>query len=336
MTKNIFFQNDISNETNWRAIVLQGKNTASYKFALAKALLEIDTKRAEVSLKELAVPFSLYIASHVSLNPKQSLGNSGKFLSSCADFNLGLIDKNELQSITEKYGFKYVLDAFHNLAGAQVPVSFFHRNHSNKSIILTDEFYQLAQGPQLKNLGLEVEARWKLWETAIGLNISPNHLIVNNDAIHGDLFIRDFSRRRVGVTSTRGALNGYQKGKCFYCNRDINVERGLSNSCDVDHFFPESLKFPNINCVWNLVLACKTCNRWDKSARIPNLTLVQKLHKRNEYLISSHHPLSQTIINQTGKDALIRSNFLQKYYNEAYEIIPVLFNPVQVDRNYIR
>ena len=41
------------------------KNTASYKFALAKALLEIDTKRAEVSLKELAVPFSLYIARHL-------------------------------------------------------------------------------------------------------------------------------------------------------------------------------------------------------------------------------------------------------------------------------
>jgi hypothetical protein len=62
---------------------------------------------------------------------------------------------------------------------------------------------------------------------------------------------------------------------------------------------------------------------------------LQKLNTRNEYFITSHHPLSQTIINQTGSTPKSRSKFLQKYYNAAFEIIPVHFNPTQVDKDYL-
>lgn len=335
MPANIFIQNDASNETNWRAIILQGKNTASYKFALAQALLTSQHNQSSVTLKDLAIPFALNVAKHLANNPKQTVGNRGIFLTSCDQFNSGVIEEDELQAITEKHGFKYVLDAFHNIAGGEVGARFFDNDATKKSITLTDEFYELVKGKQLKNLEQEVEARWKLWETAISLNISANLLIVNNDSTGGRLFIRDYSKRRVDVTSPRDALNGYQKGKCFYCNTDISVIQGVENSCDVDHFFPESLKFPDIDCVWNLVLACKSCNRWDKSARIPNTSLLQKLNTRNEYFITSHHPLSQTIINQTGSTPKSRSKFLQKYYNAAFEIIPVHFNPTQVDKDYL-
>ena len=335
MSANIFIQNDASNETNWRAIILQGKNTASYKFALAQALLTSQHNQSVVTLKDLAIPFALNVAKHLANNPKQTIGNRGVFLTSCDQFNSGIIEEDELQAITEKNGFKYVLDAFHNIAGGEVCARFFDNDTTKKSITLTDEFYELVKSKQLKNLELEVEARWKLWETAISLNISARHLIVNNDPTGGHLFIRDYSRRRVDVTSPRDALNGYQKGKCFYCNTAISVIQGVDNSCDVDHFFPESLKFPDIDCVWNLVLACKSCNRGHKSARIPNTSLVQKLNTRNEYFITSHHPLSQTIINQTGSTPNTRSKFLQKYYNAAFEVIPVHFNPTQVDKDYL-
>lgn len=51
-------------------------------------------------------------------------------------------------------------------------------------------------------------------------------------AFHGDI-------RRKQVTSCRGALNGYQKGKCFYCFSDIIIDSVESRNTDVDHFFPD-------------------------------------------------------------------------------------------------
>ena len=68
---------------------------------------------------------------------------------------------------------------------------------------------------QFSNLSNEVEARWRLWETAISLNISTNHLVISNDLQDNNLFVQIDKRRRVDVTSTRDALNGYQKGKCL-------------------------------------------------------------------------------------------------------------------------
>ena len=47
------------------------------------------------------------------------------------------------------------------------------------------------------------------------------------------LFAIDRARHRKPVTGSRGALNGYQCGKCFYCFRDITLE-GVEGSPDVD------------------------------------------------------------------------------------------------------
>ena len=57
-----------------------------------------------------------------------------------------------------------------------------------------------------------------------------------------------------------------------------------------------------INGVANLVLACTDCNRGvnGKFAHLPALPLLQRLHERNEYLITSHHPLRETLLVQTG------------------------------------
>ena len=49
---------------------------------------------------------------------------------------------------------------------------------------------------------------------------------------------------------------------------------------------------------------------------MPSLPLLERLNKRNEYLISSNHPLKKTIIRQTGKTAQGRLGSY-KAYNEA-------------------
>ena len=49
-------------ESYWRSIILFGNNVASYKFALAKSLLEIaPTGKTEITLQDLADPFSRHI-----------------------------------------------------------------------------------------------------------------------------------------------------------------------------------------------------------------------------------------------------------------------------------
>ena len=197
------------------------------------------------------------------------------------------------------------------------------------------------------------------------------------------------------MTSARGALNGYQKGKCFYCHRDISIgeadsasadaffrevdssydseimepllvsenfsrggmtdgglvsidgrpltrenalyragshvpedgapetDKSADAGCDVDHFFPHTLQSLstdiNLDGVWNLVLACPSCNRGEdgKFARVPALKYLERLHERNEFLISSHHPLRETLKRQTGETVEDRVRFLNHVYKDA-------------------
>jgi hypothetical protein len=115
----------------------------------------------------------------------------------------------------------------------------------------------------------------------------------------------------------------YQLGYCFYCFDEIHLENEDEAFPEVDHFFPHALKQYDvggiIDGVWNLVLACKDCNRGPggKFDKIPSLALLKRLNKRNEFLIESNHPLKETLIRQTGKDIQRREAFLDQFYWEA-------------------
>ena len=134
----------------------------------------------------------------------------------------------------------------------------------------------------------------------------------------------DNKRRRKSVTSSRDALNGYQKGYCFYCFDGIHLEQGKESFPEVDHFFPHTLKQqgfgPIIDGVWNLVLACQDCNRGEggKFASVPTEKLLARLNTRNEYLIGSNHPLKETLMSQTGGSEDERKAFLSSFYNRAW------------------
>jgi hypothetical protein len=128
--------------------------------------------------------------------------------------------------------------------------------------------------------------------------------------------------KRTSITSVRDALNGYQKGKCFYSFFDISVSPKSPDLCHVDHFIPHSRKMEhsklgaNINGVWNLVLASKGTNL-AKNAILPHRRYLERLHRRNEFFIGSKHPLAETIINQTGLTTETRRKFLETQYQVA-------------------
>ena len=322
-----FVENDAEIDTFWRSIILLGNNVASYKFALAKTLINLDKSSSSISLDELALPFAKQVCEHLKSNPKQITSSSSQFINYCSQFNDSFINEVELKEQTVKLGFNNVIDAFHNVRKSEVPRFFEDNRHINRSIELTDNFYNLMDKDKYNNLEHEIESRWRLWETAISVKINPNLLQIENDIESGSLYLIQDNKKRIDVTSSKNSLNGYQKGKCFYCRRNISIHSGNEDTCDVDHFFPHLLKhhdFEAIDKVWNLVLSCKDCNRGvsGKFERIPDISYLEQLYDRNNYLIESHHPLRETIINQTGKTSQDRISFLQAFYDLASSKIP--------------
>lgn len=389
----VFQEAEPSLESYWRSVILFGRNVASYKFALAKSLLEIaPTGRTEVSLEELAEPFSRHLCEHIAHSPKQVTSSQSSFLDTCKAFNEGTVSRDELLEVTARKGFVNVIDAFHVVNDGVLPVSFYTKDYfaRTKKIILTDEIFKLRDTGYFDDFGKEAESRWRLVETAWEQKIAANLLEVQYSDRGELLYVEPVRFRRKAVTSARGALNGYQKGKCFYCHRDISIgdadkasadaffrevdsSYGLEEAapllvsenfsrggtadgglvsldgrpltrenalyragshvpeddadesgktagagCDVDHFFPHTLQplvnGVNLDGVWNLVLACPSCNRGEggKSARVPAIRYLDRLHERNEFLIASHHPLRETLMLQTGRTVEDRVRFLKE------------------------
>ena len=331
-------------ENYWRAIILFGKNTASYKFALAKSLIDVSLERKSdlITLDDLALPYALHLAEHLKHSPKQSTAKTSQFIQACQDFNEGKIDEDRLIQITKKEGFKYVLDAFHVVNTKAVTERFYDvineeffidERKFNKGIRLTDNLFKLfyVYDNSAKDLNQETESRWNLVEKAWELNINKNLIAVEFDQETKQLFTQDSKYRRTNITTSRGALNGYQKSRCFYCFKEISISSADDLLADVDHFFPHLLKpdIANAGCcrpvnvdgVWNLVLSCAECNRGEsgKFAQVPTIELLERLHTRNEYLIGSHHPLRETLIMQTGTTERDRKYFLDKSYRFSKE-----------------
>ena len=319
--------NDPSLESQWRAIILFGKNSATYKFAFAKSLLElVNSETTRISLKDLSKPFVHNIIDHLEKNDKQGTSKSSTFLNGCRSYLSDEMEYSELLKITEQKGLAVVVDAFQNVNGEAIPNPFYYKNYigKKKEIIITDELLKLKESFHFQNFEQEVEARWSLVETAWNLNINPNLLEVKHDEENSLFFIESNLMKRKDVTSVRDALNGYQKGKCFYSFQNISINNNSQNICNVDHFLPHSNKIvhshngANINGVWNLVLTDSIINK-QKSAKVPEKRFLNRLYNRNEFYISSKHPLAETIINQTGYSKKQRKVFLEKHYNLAIE-----------------
>jgi len=277
--------------------------------------------KTQIPLDELAQPYAMHLCEHLKQHPKQGISGQSAFLNMLHKFNSGGIDQDEMIVQTVRHGFVNVLDAFHNVHGAEVGTRFFiDERKSKNSIQLTDDFMKLGEQEQLISLAEETEARWRLVESAWENNVSRNIMLIEYEEA-GHNLVGVNSLRRTTVTSARPALNGYQKGRCFYCFREISIVYGSDDLADVDHFFPHMLKKCDsqkpIDGIANLVLACQECNRGvnGKFEKLPSLSLLERLHSRNEYLISSHHPLRETMIAQTGNTLEKRRSYLQDAYN---------------------
>lgn len=345
------YLSDVKNELEvFRAIILYGRNVASYKFALGQSLLELSLAGKDfVSLEELAVPFSRQVTEHIRSGKRQSTSPSSKFLYGCQLYVDGKIEEDELIAHTTSYGFKNVIDAFPNLQiGQDDQMQFYQKavRDNRKGIVLTDSLHKMVREPQADNLTPEIEGRWNLVEASWSAR-NPNVLIEYDDV--EQLFVANTggsnesylnSHLRKPVTHARKPLSGYQKGKCFYCYDDISIVSNQTNTAAVDHFFPISMQTRisasahlNLNDIWNLVLTCKSCNGENSDSKwkhTPARQLLYDLERRNNYYIHSKHPLGQTIKQLTGESATDRRGYLNSVFALAKEVSPYEWSPKEI------
>ena len=322
-------------ERLWRSIVLFGANTAAYKFALAGALLEVSSKGIDsINVHELAVPFAKRVCDHLKVEDRQGTNPSNSFLKACRQFNSDEIDIDRLVSVTISQGFRYVFDAFHRVSREEIPKRFFvvEGNGSDRKLQITD---QLLRIDNLRSalLEREVEARWKLVETAWSIGVPTRLLNVEMEETSQELIVtRDFSKRKP-IGNAKWVLSGYQDGKCFYCNSELDTINKLAKQTHVDHVIPKELgdiiKLEvnvDVDLIWNLVNACSDCNL-SKSGSIPSYDYVRRVYERNEYYIHSNHPLADSIILAIGKTPSKRRGTVQRVFDVAVGYRPSSWHP---------
>ena len=184
-----------TDESFFRAVILFGRNVASYKFALGRSLIDLARQEREsVSLEDLAVPFSRYLTDHLRLVDTQGTSKSSRFLDMCRSYNAGDVGVDQLQGGTARLGFVNVIDAFHVVGDGDVPVRFFvDERQQNGGIRLTDRLHDMVHSEQAPNLPLEIEARWRLVESSWALNIPAKALQVAFEP-DGDLLVVRLAR----------------------------------------------------------------------------------------------------------------------------------------------
>lgn len=98
---------------------------------------------------------------------------------------------------------------------------------------------------------------------------------VNDDKVADHILTKiDKSSKRNNLSYYRQILfDEFENKRCFYCGKMLNPKK-----TDVDHFIPWS--FIKNDNLWNLVLACPTCNR-SKNDKLPDARYLEILVNRN-------------------------------------------------------
>ncbi|PZG15590.1 HNH endonuclease [Nonomuraea aridisoli] len=324
----------VTGESVWRAILLYGANSATYKFAFGATLLEAAaTGRNHVTLEELAPRYAELLCEALQRQPRQGTSARSKFLDTCRAFNAGELDRDMLHRRTVQLGFSNVVDAFPKLGGDQAPLSYYEdqrRNSAAPGLVLRDELLELAGSVHAQDLDAETAARWRLVETAWATGISDGVLgpSLVYDPDQQALVLQSKQRRR-SVTGVVAALNGYQDGRCAYCNELMT--QNVGSGPIVEHVLPWKLltrlwRGPDVDAIWNLVLACWSCNN-AKGGRAPHETWMPWLEQRNNDLIESRHPLREVLMAQTGATTAERHDTLKLAYRRATELLPTVWTP---------
>ena len=317
-----FNSSDTSVVSTLRTIVLFGRNVSTYKFALASALLKLKPKNF-ITYEEIRDEFLYSLLEHYQKNPNQYQAGENSLTKA---FDKYILDENwnELLKTAERNIYNNVFDAFHNVGGGSIKKEHILFEHlaNEKKLVLTDNLNAILEKKDLIDaLKNENESRWMVVEEAWKNKLSPNLLVFDQSS--GE-FISVSSTERTNLRSAVSVLLPYQHGRCFYCGKIINTNAYAEdhNFPDVDHFIAHSyfkrseLGHINPDGIWNLVIACKECNRGGggKFERLPDLIYQKEIINRNVLFTEEHrHSLKNSILLSLNANNHI--DVKQKMYN---------------------
>jgi hypothetical protein len=241
-----------SPQDHWKALVLYGLNTATYKIAFGKTLLNLSAEGiTTVPWEVLSRQFlDQYIARLSVESPMPQLDQPGRVtvmervVAKCRSGNIGY---DEAIEMVGRHAFDDVVPRFQNLGRRSAFTGMFYEFTAGQNLVLTDDLLKLSETNR-EELEAELDARWGLLEGAF--KIGTNNFQLNNDL---RLIYIENGYERTSITKNIPFLQGYQGNTCFYCGEPI---RG--SDTEVDHVLPRQVI--QHDEIWNLALAHSICN----------------------------------------------------------------------------
>ena len=284
------------------AIITQGDKDNTYKFALAKTILDFCRYKSSYNIpyKYLAAKFfEHYWYQEYKFKMKQDFKkeSSPKVIKVIrnvfgenppADFKL--LDKNDIltakgEILKEVFGHdrrktSLVVPRFQNIPGDDGDTLeygiFYNHNDDKQMICLRPEAFDFFK----RNHAILTKAVIAEWAKFLEkINDSLPYLVSK---------IEVPNRKREPLTKYSKMYRSHTDC-CFYCGTCL--EKG---SIDVDHFIPWSYIFSNEP--WNLVLTCKPCNQ-KKSDYLPDEEFKASLINRNKRYYSTIKELKKSLNN---------------------------------------
>ena len=301
---------NFSNSDCWRALVLYGLNTATYKIALARTLLRFgQSQQNVVTWNDLSNAFFKEYRDRLQNNggmPQCGLVNRRTRMEQiCAAYRIGKISEADAIQAVGEEAFSDVIPRFHNLGKEQTLQGTFYEIDFGKKLVLTDALFDVAADAAPYHD--EIAARWSLLEGAY--SIQAGNFQLANDI--RDIYIAN-GYARTDLTGNIPFLQGYQGNRCFYCGEP------MPGAVHVDHALPRQVL--QHDEIWNLVLAHEFCNL-QKEDRLIGPHFVQKLIARNENIMGSNHPWKKKIAELLGTTHAQRSHTTLEHYKNVSSVL---------------
>jgi len=146
---------------HWHSIILTGRDSSTYKMALARCLAElVEEGRTTISWDELASAFlDLYVA-RVERGKPQLSDLKGQAVAErvALAYRRGEFTRDSAVQEIRAKAFRDVLDAFHVVDGTPVPVRFFTTDAAGLTV--TEETRRLMTREGTVHILAEIEQRW--------------------------------------------------------------------------------------------------------------------------------------------------------------------------------
>jgi hypothetical protein len=296
----------------WKALILYGLNTATYKIALGKTLLSLASNgQTTVRWEQLSKDFFrqyLQRLSQVDPMPQQATPARQTVMERIVKLHLaGKLSLDQAIAEVGANAFGDVIRRFDNLGNDESFKGKFYRFDFGKQLVLTDDLHRIVD-TDTTELEAEIDARWSLLEGAF--SIQQENFVLYNDL---RLTYLENGHKRKNLTNNIPFLHGYQGNTCFYCGEPIPAD-----DIHVDHVLPRQVL--QHDEIWNLVLAHSFCNE-HKSDRLVADHYMRKLIARNENIIGSNHPWKKKIIAALGRTTDARRSTLQRHYDTVRSIL---------------